>query len=164
MTLNISLSTESIRQAIIELRKAQDNIRWGLNQTIDMLVKEGTEIAQSAAGSMAHVIGYMPDETEGMILETGEKALIAEFGAGYDTLDPSALFENMPETEVAPTSYSRLVGSGEFWLTDLISPGEGYWHFGRQRYDRVPARQGLYKAKQHIQETAIETAKEVIKL
>lgn len=164
MTLNIPLSTESIRQAIIRLRQAEDNLRWGLNQTIDVLVKDGSEIAQSADGDMANVTGYMPDETQGLVLATGKAAVIAEFGAGYETLNPADYFEHQPDVPVYVGSYSELVGSGEFWSHLQEDPLNGYWHFGGKRYDAVTPRQGLYKAKEHIRETATETAREVIKL
>ena len=81
--------------------------------------------------------------------------LIAEFGAGDATLNPAQFFEHSPETDVFAGSYSLEQGTKEYWEW-------GSWHFGGQLYTEVEPRQGLYKAKQHIIETATETAREVM--
>lgn len=164
MNINIKLSEESINAAIRELRNVQENLRWGLEQTIDILVKEGTEIAQRADGSMANVTGYMPDENIGLIDVTGDVPLIAEFGAGDATLEPGMFFENQPDTPVYPGSYSLLEGTGEYYLTRLEWGETGIWHFGGIPYSAIEPRQGLFKAKEHIKQVSTETAKEVIKL
>ena len=157
MKINIKLSEASVLSAIRKLRQIQDNLRWGLNQTIDILVKDGEMIANEKYGSMAEAIGYMPDETTGIIASVGEVNLIAEFGAGDATLPPGGMFEDSPDTPVYPGSYSELVGSGEYAAT-------GKWHFGGKVYTEVEPRYGLYNAKNYIEKNAVEIAKEVIKL
>ena len=156
MTINIKLSDASIRRAIRRLRNAQQHLRWGLDDTVQALAKEGAEIANQAYGSMANAVDYMEDEAVGIIAVTGESNLIAEFGAG-DATDPATGFENQPDTPVYAGSYSELEGSGEYAKT-------GKWHFGGKVYTEVPARRGLMSAKAFIIEQGAEIAKEVIKL
>ena len=155
MTINITLSEQGINQAIGQLRTIEQNLRWGLEETIDCLAKDGAEVAQNADGGMATVISYMQDETTGVIDAVGEAPVIAEFGAGDATINNP--FENDPPVPVYPGSYSELVGTGEY-------AEKGYWHFGGKRYYLVEPRKGLWKARQYIIEHAAETAKEVIKL
>lgn len=158
MKINIKLSTESIRDAMARLRQAQEDIRWGLQETIDILVKDGEMVANDKYNGMATAVGYMPDENTGIIAVTGKANLIAEFGAGDATLPPTGMFEDEPETPVYPGSYSESeYGSGEYART-------GKWHFGGREYREVSARMGLYNAKNYIEKNAAETAKEVIKL
>ena len=155
MTIDIQLSQRSINNAISELKKVKENLNHGLQQTIDILVKEGAEQAQSSFGSMANVTGYMPDETTGIISASGEAAIIAEFGAGDATTE--VMFENFPGVPVYPGSYSELVGSGEYYRT-------GRWHFGGKVYTEVPPRAGMLNAKTFIMQNAATYAKGVIKL
>lgn len=163
MKIHIDLSEKSIEQAIRRLEDAKDNLERGLNATIEILTEEGAEVAQNADGNMAAVLAYTPEPNYGMIVATGDSAIIAEFGAGDDTLDPSAFFNGTPPVPVYPGSYSELVGSGEY-------ADKGYWHFGGKTFYgepdflRVMPRQGLYKAKQYILENAEKIAKEVIEL
>ena len=55
MTINIQLSTESIAQAIRTLEQAKDNLQLGLEETVDILTKEGEWTAKASIGEMAHV-------------------------------------------------------------------------------------------------------------
>lgn len=162
MTINISLSTESIAAAIRQLRTVKENIRWGLSETIDILVKEGAQIAQAADGKMATVIGQKDDELSGKIIATGEAPIIAEFGAGYATMEDHPFAGKAP-VPIEVGSYSR-ENDGLFYWSDYANPGEGYWYFGGQEYDRVEPRHGLLDAHDHIVSHAAEIAKEVIKL
>ena len=155
MKINIGLSEESISAAIARLRVANENLRWGVDETVDILTKEGEEIAQAADGSMAVVKGYRPDENTGVIVATGSAPVIAEFGAGDATMP--VMFENYPGVDVYPGAYSEQVGTGEYAET-------GKWHFGGKVYREVEPRAGLLQAKIHIQDQAVEIVKEVIKL
>lgn len=155
MTITVHLSTESISEAIAELETVRENIRYGLQQTVEILTKEGAYVAQAAYGGMAAATGYMQGETTGVISASGENAVIAEFGAGDATID--VRFENYPGVDVYPGSYSEQVGSGEYFMT-------GRWHFGGKTYTEVQPRGGLYSAKVFIQGNAANIAEEVIKL
>ena len=155
MTIKIQLSEESINRAISELTIVKDNIENGLSQVIQMLTKEGAEIAQVADGDMATVTGEMVDATTGVISASGESAVIAEFGAGDAVMVPQ--FENSPDTPIFPGSYSLLEGTQEYYRY-------GSWHYKGAKYTEVPARHGLLDAKEHIQSRATDMALEVIKL
>lgn len=155
MNININLSSESITAAIHKLNTVKDNLRWGLDETIGILAKDGAMIAQEADGSMATVSSYRPDENTAIIVATGEAPIIAEFGAGDATMP--VMFENYPGVDVYPGSYSEQVGSKEYALT-------GKWHFGGKVYREIEPRGGMLNAKVYIQDNAAEIAKEVIKL
>ena len=158
MTIDIQLfSEESILAAIRRLRNVEQNLRWGVQDTIDALVTDGAMVATAQYKGMANAVGYMPDEARGIIASTGEANLIAEFGAGDATLPPLGMFENAPETPVYPGAYSELVGTREYATT-------GKWHFGGQEFHEVEPRFGLYNAKNYIEKNAVYIAKEVIKL
>ena len=156
MKIQISLSEASIERAIRRLTKVQENLQQGLEDTVDILCREGGNVAQASYQGMAVAYGECYG-TEGRIVSEGENNLIAEFGAGDDTVDPTSLFSNAPATDVFPGAYSLEVGSGEYWE-------KGKWHFGGREYTTVPPRMGLWNAKQYVVEHSTETAKEVIKL
>ena len=156
MTITIKLSDKSINRAIRRLRLVQDHLRWGVQDTVELLAKDGAEIANAAYGGMANAVDYSTEEGVAIIAVTGETNLIAEFGAG-DATDPATGFENKPDTPVYAGSYSELEGSGEYART-------GQWHFGDRVYTEVPARRGLMSAKAFILESGTDIAKEVIKL
>lgn len=156
MNLNIRLSKDSINQAIAELKKAKDNLQYGMEQTVEILTKEGGDVAKSHTGGMADITTTMVKNTTGQIAESGKAALIAEFGAGDATI-VQTLFERYPDTSVFPGSYSLLVGKRQYW-------DYGRWYFGGKRYTEVQPRQGLYHAKMHITGMSTRVAQEVIKL
>ena len=156
MNITVRLSDQSINRAIRRLRQAQNNLRWGVQDAIEILAKDGAEIANQAYGSMANAVAYSTEEGTAIIAVTGETNLIAEFGAG-DATDPVTGFENKPDTPVYAGSYSELEGSGEYART-------GQWHFGDRVYTEIPARRGLMNAKAFIIESSTDIAKEVIKL
>lgn len=156
MIIDIKLSTESINRAIRMLKDADFNIEYGLQQTVDMLAKEGAMIAQSAYGGMASVDHDSYGDTA-VIRTSGKANIIAEFGAGDATEVPTG-FENLPSTPVYPGSYSESEeGSGMYVKY-------GWWKFGGKVYTQVEPRNGLMRAKAHIVSTAEDMAKEVIKL
>ena len=159
MNINISLSTEGINAAIHKLKEVKEHLQWGLDETIDILVKEGVMIAQSADGSMASVTGYRPDDNTGIIIASGDVPAIAEFGAGDATLSARTFFENggSLDADVFPGSYSLFVGSRDYY-------NFGSWRFGGVWYTEVEPRHGLFDAKLFITEKSSEIAKEVIKL
>lgn len=156
MTIQIELSAGSIERAIRRLERMQENLQQGLEETVDILAREGGEVAQASYQGMATAYG-VSGEGEGQIVSTGENNLIAEFGAGDDTVDPKALFEHAPYTDVFPGSYSLEVGSREYWEN-------GKWHFGGKEYTTIPPRMGLWNAKNYVIEHSTEVAKGAIRL
>ena len=163
MTITVPLSEEGVRRAIVRLNQVKQNLRFGLQDTIDALVTDGAVVANDKYGGMAEAIGYMDDEDHGVVAAVGESNLIAEFGAGDATLPPEGMFEGSPDTDVYPGAYSEQVGSGEYYRTRRDT-GQGRWHFGGVEYTEVEPRMGLYNAKNYIEKNAIYVAQEVIKL
>lgn len=160
MTINVNLSTESIAAAISQLEMVKDNLKAGLQQTIDILAKEGAIVAQIDDGSMANVESVSDSETQSrVVVSGGDTAIIAEFGAGDATLSPRDFFENggALDADVFPGAYSLFKGSRDYY-------NFGSWRFGGVWYTQVPARHGLFDAKLFIIGNSTEIAKEVIKL
>lgn len=160
MTINISLSKESIAAAIHRLEEAKENLTAGLQQTIDILAKEGAMVAQMDDGSMANVDYVSESETQSKIIASGgDTAIIAEFGAGDATLNPGDFFENggALSGDVFPGSYSLFKGSREYYNFHS-------WRFGGKWYTEVAPRHGLFDAKLFIMANSTDIAKEVIKL
>lgn len=155
MTIKVSLSTESIEQAIRKLGEARDNLDIGVNETVAILTNEGAEIAQTAYGDWGVQATPIPEEAHGEIIVSGDMPLIAEFGAGQATMP--VMFENSPSTPVYEGSYSQLEGSQEYYKY-------GSWHFAGRYYTEVPARHGLLDAKNYIIENSTRIAQEVIQL
>ena len=155
-TIRISLSEASIERAIRRLEEAAENLGRGLDETVELLAIEGGEVAQESYGGMATAYGTASDGI-GEIVSTGEENLIAEFGAGDDTVDPLEMFAHAPATDVFAGAYSLEVGSGEYWE-------KGKWHFGGREYTTVPPKMGLFNAKHYVIDHSTETAKEVIAL
>ncbi|MBQ1575087.1 MAG: hypothetical protein IIZ78_28490 [Clostridiales bacterium] len=155
MTINIQLSTESIAQAIRTLEQAKDNLQLGLEETVDILTKEGEWTAKASIGEMAHVDSVAVDN-QGLIEVSGEAAVIQEFGAGDLTMPPTN-FENDPGVPVYPGSYSETEGTGEYAAT-------GEWHFGGKTYSYIDPRMGLFNAREWIKDHAVSTAQGVIHL
>lgn len=162
MTININLSTESIAAAIRQLQTVKENLQWGLSEAVDILLKEGAQEAQAAYGGMASVTETKDSETSGRITATGDAVIIAEFGAGYATMEDHPFAGKAP-VPIEVGSYSR-ENDGLFYWSDYANPGEGYWYFGGQPYNRVEPRHGLLNANYHIVNQAAEILKEVIKL
>ena len=154
MNINVRLSTESIDAATSKLLEIQDSLEFGVNDLVEVLAHDGALLAQSYFGSMAGV-SYEADGGHGIISASGRAAGLAEFGAGDDTIP--VRFENDPDFDVYPGSYSEQVGSRQY-------ADHGRWFFGGRYYTKVSPRAGLYNAKVYIEENATEIAREVIKL
>ena len=148
MNIQIKLDTVSINNAIKELRNKQDEIEHNTETLVSVLTNEGAEKAQSIYGNWGVEAMPIVMGSEGSILVFGDMPLIAEFGAGDATVNPSRYFEGSPSTPVYPGSYSLLEGSGEYWYSSQA--GEGFWHFGGEKFTEVPPHLGLYQAKQFI--------------
>ena len=153
MRIQISLSTESIQNAIRLLNERKQMLEEDLEQFVEILANEGAEVANAAYGDFPVVATPHADGNHAEITVSGDMPLIAEFGAGQATMP--VLFENQPETPVYEGSYSELEGSQEYYRF-------GSWHFGGEYYTEVPAKHGLLDAKQYIIENSTEIAREVL--
>ena len=157
MTINISLSEESIRNAIDRLKVRKGHLEEDTEQFVEILTSEGAEVAQSAYGNWNVQSIPIPEGKEGTILVAGDMPLIAEFGAGDATLEPTQFFENSPSTPVFPGSYSMFVGSREYY-------NYGSWRmpYTSKWFTEIPPRHGLFNAKLYIIEQYQNIAKEVM--
>ena len=156
MTITISLSEESISRAVNELAFILENLESGVEEAVSIMTTEGAEVANGAYGGMAGAFGEA-NGMHGTINSVGDVNVIAEFGAGDAVIPPGAMFENAPATPVYEGSYSELEGSGEYARF-------GSWHFGGKYYTEVPARHGLFDAKEYIIENSTDIALGAIQL
>lgn len=152
MNINISLSTESIQNAVDRLRVRLQHLEEDAEQFVDILTNEGAEVAQSHYGEWGVQATPVVDGTEGAIVVSGDMPLIAEFGAGDATLP--VWFENIP-AEVRKGSYSEEhARQYSRW---------GFWYFAGETYTESGGLHGLLNAKRHIMDEYIPTAMEVMK-
>lgn len=160
MTIDLKLDTRSISELIGKLSKmASDNVV----ESVAILCDDGAVVANAAYGSMAKATGFVEDRDNnkvlGKIVATGkneDELLIAEFGAGDATITPGSEFEtNSLDAWVFPGAYSLFKGSMDYWLFH-------HWQFGGTWYTEVPARRGLFNAKQYIKEHYMEVLKGVM--
>lgn len=164
MKISIDLSPEGIEKAIAKLTDIKDNLDIGLNDLVEVLAHDGAEVANEAYGSMAKAAFVPESMTSAKIMAVGDQAIIAEFGAGYATMEDHPFATKAP-VPIEPTSYSRAqFPYGLFYITDDLMPGEGYWFFGGKEYSRVEPRHGLLNAYDYILENSTRIAKEVMKL
>ncbi len=153
MTIRMELSSESIENAIRQLEDVKLHLQQGLEETVEILCREGTQIANSAYEGMAGAT-YGRDGTHGTIIALGDQAIVAEFGAGDDTIAP--MFENQPETPVYPGSWSE--------RNTMEYAQYGSWHYHGERYVGIPAKRGLSKAVAYIKTNSTDVALGAIKL
>ena len=153
--INIKLSDSSINAAIRKLSRIKDDLRYSVNDIVETLAHNGAEIAQSAYGSMAKAVMMPVSMTEAKIsVIGGDDAIIAEFGAGYATMEYHPFAKNAP-VPIRVASYSQAqYPYGLFYITNDLLPGEGYWFFGGVEYDRVQPRHGLLNAYDYIMENS----------
>lgn len=161
MNISISLSEGSVNKAIRKLTSyREEKLQHLTEEVVSMLAEEGADTARAAYGRWGVEVttedGHATEEltAKSVINVDGDMPLIAEFGAGDATLTPSSMFENEPDTEVFAGSYSLLEGSGEYWEN-------GEWHWRGKPFTEVPARHGLYNAKQYIIANSTNVAQEV---
>lgn len=167
MNVKLSLDSNAISQLIDRLEFFKDHIG---EELVNILCIEGADEANIAYGSMASATGGVEEASEsstiGKIIassDNGDKLLIAEFGAGDATLDPTTQFEKSPPVPVYPGSYSLLEGTGEYYLSRLEWGGTGIWHWNGIPYSAIPPRQGLFNAKQYVLQNFRRLAEEVIR-
>lgn len=165
MNIVIKLSSSSIESAIRKLTKVRNDLPYSVNDLVETLAHDGAEVAQSAYGRMATAtMQPLGMDSSKIVVTGGDAAIIAEFGAGYATMEHHPFAKNAP-VPIEVASYSKnQYPYGEFYRTDFINPGEGYWFFGGQEYDRVQPRHGLLNAYDYIRENSDRIAREVIKL
>lgn len=167
MTISIGLSTGSINRAIRKLQGIKDNLTADAQNIVEILSEEGAMRARIAYGSMSTAKAETVSETQAVIIaDAGDKdaTIIAEFGAGYGTMEDHPFAQNAP-VPIRVASYSQAqYPYGLFYITNDLMPGEGYWFFGGREYDRVEARHGLLNAYDYILGNSTRIAKEVIKL
>ena len=165
MNISLKLSDSSIRNAIRQLTDVKENLKYSVNDIVETLAYDGALVAQAAYGSMAKA-EMQPDtmNQSKIVVSGGDKAIIAEFGAGYATMEYHPFAKNAP-VPIRVASYAEAqYPYGLFYITNDLYPGEGYWIFGGNYFDRVQPRHGLLNAHDYIMENSTKIAKEVTKL
>ena len=165
MIIRMNLSQQSIEDAIRKLTVCKEEFEYSVSTLVRTLTSEGAEKAQIAFGGMAKVSEEMVGANTGKIVADGKAPGVAEFGAGYATMEDHPFAGNVPY-EVAVASYAKnTYPYGLFYITHhLLGDGEGYWFFGGEEYQRVEARHGLLNAYEFLLENGTEIAQEVLKL
>lgn len=174
MRITIHLDSDSIENAIRKLESMKYNLEQTVGDFVDILLTDGEAIANQSYGGMATAWGRRDSAEDGIVTghigvsaEDPDAAIIAEFGAGYATMEYHPWADRAP-VPIEVGSYSRENDNGQdggmFWRTHSKNPGEGFWKFGGVEYDRVEPRHGLLDAYDHIVQNADEIAKEVIQL
>lgn len=166
INIDILLSTESIEAALIELQTIKDILEIKTNETVEIIAREAEDVANSAYGNMVSAESEAHGNEAIVYVSGGDKAIIAEFGAGYATMEEHP-FAGAAPVPVHVGSYSEEhVGDmhgGMFFLTDSMNPGGGFWEFGGTKMSRVEPRHGLLDAYTYIVENAVQVAQEVIR-
>ena len=148
----------SVAQVENLIRKVQSYER-GLHRKEERLVKrltlDGAESASNAYGSSEITVDAIADGAEGRIIASGEKTKLAvmEFGAGDTVVVPE--FENLPDYDIYPGSYSETHAQ--------MYEQYGAWYFGGHWYHYVYPRRGMHEAEKTIQNNVAERASEVFK-
>jgi len=166
MTINIELSPQSVYAAIRRLKEAAEHLEWGVGDTVETLAKNGADVAKTAYGHFekVHVDYQKESDTKAVIQTSGKANIIAEFGAGYATMEYHPFAAKAP-VPIKVASYSESTfPRGLFFYTDESNPGQGFWFFHHEYYDRVQPKHGLLDAYDYIMQESTEIATEVIKL
>lgn len=150
MTIHISLSTESIDDAIMKLSDYQQEIEGNLKQVVEKLTYSAADVANVAYGDWGVEARASTDESHGYIDVVGDMPAIAEFGAG-DATNPVG-FENIPGDVYAGSYSEQHAKQYSRW---------GFWYFAGEPYTEVPGRHGLRQAKDYIIENSTQVAMEV---
>ncbi len=165
--INIRLSVQSIEKAIELLKNAKEALTESAGDLAEEMALQGGIVAQASFGHMARVDCDVGDKPGTAVISVSGKApIIAEFGAGYATMEDHPWAKKAP-VPIEVGSYSRQNDSmygGMFALTDFINPGEGYWIFAGRFYSEVEPRHGLLDAGEHIKSVAAEDAARIIRL
>lgn len=156
MNISIRLSVQSIESAIALLSDIKDVFDRDADKVVEKLATDGAQVANQAYGDWKVDAIPITYGSTAEIMVLGDMPLIAEFGAGDATLQPTAFFEHEPDTWVYPGSYS-LQHALEYAIL-------GEWRFAGKWMSEVKPRQGLYRAKMFIIEEYAKIAREVLKL
>lgn len=151
MKIDMSLSRDSVTNAIRKLKDYKQNMEMDLEHVVEILTNDGADVARSAYAEWDVTTVANTSGMTGKISVDGDMPLIAEFGAGNATLTGG--FENTP-AEARPGSYSEEHAQQYSTM--------GYWFFGGTQYYEVPPHSGLLKAKQHIVENSTDVVREVL--
>lgn len=157
--IRIPLTAAGIRKAIEELNRIRDNLDAEVGQIVERLAVEGAAEAQNAYGRMASAEGSREGNT-GKITASGKSVIIAEFGAGFATMEDHPMAGEAPVT-IAKGEYSR-VNEGQFWRMLQAGTPDPHWVFGGRPYNRVDARHGLLNAHEYIVNNYERIAGEVL--
>lgn len=157
--IRVSLDQKSIEKAIKQLRYMAEDLEERTNKAVELLTIHGKAAAHSVYKNRLDV-DWEAHDGVGRIIATGDKAIIAEFGAGFDTMIDHPMADNAP-VDIVPGSYSREHG-GKFARMLDNNEENPHWIFGGRPYDRVPARPGMLEARNYIMAFYEDIVREVL--
>lgn len=149
--IQISLSADSVANAIKELQARKQAVEELTKQLAKELAEIGKEVSQELYGKGIKV-SVKPIDNGFSIDANGRAVCFLEFGAGVRTNNSHPFANEMP-FEVSQGSWSR--ENAQQFVT------QGYWIFGSRKYTYVTPTNAMYNASKMISEKALECAKKV---
>lgn len=161
MKIAMGLSPSSVASAIEQIGRYKSDFEKKRVEFCRRIAEEGSAVAAAYYGSSVKVTTE-ETETGYAILASGKAVCFLEFGAGYGADAAHPLAANVTAFRVYPGSYS-VQNAGQFYTTDRMNPGHGFWLFGGRKYDSVQPRYAMWRARQHITREVERIAREVFK-
>lgn len=157
--IRVSLDQKSIEKAIKQLRYMAEDLEERTNKAVELLTIHGKAAAHAEYGNRLDVDWEAKDGV-GKIIATGDKAIIAEFGAGFATMEYHPMADNAP-VDIKVGSYSREHGGLFAALLDAGAP-DPYWMFGGKEYRQVQPKPGMLAARNYIMYWYEDIVREVL--
>ena len=163
-TIKLKLNTESLNQALKELKKYQKKVDLAGQNLTHSLTEQGVSLAQLNASYMSiydtgelvrgiesrYVGGFGTDYAKGYVMSTAPHSKFCEFGTGIKG-------KNSPHPNITIPG----------WQYDENNHGEAgwwYWKDGEWHWTAgMPSRPYMYDTAQLLRQMVVPTAKEVLK-
>lgn len=165
-TYKAKLSQQSILRLAKEMEELADKIDTNTQHLLTYLAVAGQAEAEKAYGEGVQVL-HASRWDEAYITASAPDIYVKEFGAGYATYTDHPLAEEA-DVPIEPGAWSKqnlmdgVRGGGQFYLSDWMDPGEGYWRHDGQKYQYISPRYGMLRARNYIWDHYAEFAKEVL--
>lgn len=144
-------SEQSVQNAIDRLHVRLHHLEEDTEQLVEILTNEGADVANGSYSDYPVSAVPKTSGTQGEIIVSGHMPMIAEFGAGDQTLSDG--FENTPAEARAGSYSEEHARQYSRW---------GFWYFGGEVYSEVYPHHGLRDAKRYIIKNSASVAREVM--